>query len=163
MFCFLVQFQDYCCLHFNSLDEYSKELLPGPWSVKFLPFSTHDIISVHNSIIVFTQDSIHQFQLTQENSLSIECEKITAIMQYSDKCNRILCACGHKLIWLHVSPDNIKATMAANLPISSKIDKLINLAAGNSVIVFCYSSFNESMVIMINLKTLTAGEIVKNI
>jgi hypothetical protein len=93
----------------------------------------------------------------------IDWEKVTAVMSYSDKCNRILCACENKLIWLHVSPEGIKGTMAADLPIVSAVNQLIVLAAGNAVTALCYSFYNESVVIMINLKTLTVGEIVLTI
>ena len=53
-------------------------------------------------------------------------------------------------------------TPAANLPLKSGVTQLINLASGSSVIVLCYCN-SESLVIMINLKTLTVGEIVNHI
>lgn len=81
-------------------------------------------------------------------------------MSYSDKCNRILCACKNKLMWLHVGPDNIKATMAATLPIQNSVSQLLSLPSNNAIVVLCFVKYAESIVIMINLKTLTVGEIV---
>ena len=128
-----------------------------------MPLSTRSIISVHNSVIVFTQSEVFQFQLNLEKKISIESEPVTAVMNFSDNCNRILCACKNKLYWMHVKEDSIKITPAANLPIKAEVSQLINLGSGSSVIVLCSTIEGEALVIMINLKSLTVGEIVFNI
>lgn len=92
----------------------------------------------------------------------IESEPITAIMNYSESCNRILCASKSKLYWLHVKEDLIKLTLAANLPNQLETSSLLSLVLGTSVVVLCFSPIRESLVILINLKTLTIGEIVTN-
>lgn len=119
------------------------------------------MLSVHNTIIAFSATKIVQFQISSNKLIEIPSEQITAVMEYSDKCNRILCAAHNKLIWLHVSPETIKTSPAANLPIDSCIDQLLNLNTQNSLSVLCYSIKAESIAIMINLKNLTVGEIVK--
>lgn len=64
---------------------------------------------------------------------------------------------------MHVKEDSIKITPAANLPIKAEVSQLINLGSGSSVIVLCSTIEGEALVIMINLKSLTVGEIVFNI
>lgn len=81
-------------------------------------------------------------------------------MSFSENCNRILCACKNKLFWIHVKEDSIKITPAASLPIIGEIVNLVNLASGTSVVVLCGTEDNEGIVIMINLKSLSLGEIV---
>ena len=159
MFCFLVLFSDYTSIHSASLDEYNKELVPGPWAIRFLP-STLNVISVHNTVIGFCSTKIFQFQIPSQKITEIPAEQVTALMEYSDKCNRILCAANNKLIWLHVSPETIKTSPAASLPMDSCIDQLINLNTQNILSVLCYSIKEESIVIGINLKNLTVSQIV---
>ncbi|OMJ65910.1 hypothetical protein SteCoe_37437 [Stentor coeruleus] len=108
LFCALIRYEDICCLQFFLINKAGKELLPGPWSVQYLPNCTSEILSVHNSIIAFSRKKIFQFQLLNEKSVVIEAEEVTSIMNYSDKSNRILFACKNKLMWLHIGPDNMK-------------------------------------------------------
>lgn len=136
--------------------------MPGPWSIRFLP-GTYSIISVHNSVIGFSRSRIVQFSILKEKMLEIEAEPVTAVMEFSDKCNRILCASGNKLIWLHVSPFGIKTSQAAVIPIESEVNELVNLNTSGALTVMCYSHSGESIVIGINLKNLTVGEVVLNI
>ena len=162
MFCFSVLFSDYTSIHSASLDEYNKELVPGPWAIRFLPSTLH-ILSVHNTVIGFCRTKIFQFQIPSQKLTEVQADQVTAVMEYSDKCNRILCAASNKLIWLHVSPDTIKTSPAANLPIDSCIDQLLNLNTQNSLSVLCYSIKEESIAIAINLKSLTVSQLVISI
>ncbi|CAG9314944.1 unnamed protein product [Blepharisma stoltei] len=162
-FAFLIRYSDCSFVHFASLEPTNAELIVSPWVIKFLPADCYKVISVHSSVIIFSAAKAFQYKLINEQESSLICENpLSAVMTYSDNCNRILVASGTKLGWLHVKENQLKISLAAQLPINGTVEKLVNLtplALSQQVYALCFIPYSNSIVIGINLKSLTIGQI----
>ena len=135
-------------------------MVPCSFVVKYLPLKTHSIISVHNSLIVFSESKVQQFQLGTQNYLEVPSTKITSYMEFSHNCTRVLCASYNELVWLHVKNNSIKLSPAGKLPVKGKVSELVKLkTSGHQLSVLCFSKHSESIVLAMNLNSMKVAEV----